>query len=178
MAAAKTIEFVIPLYNEEESFLNFHKSLESTPRPNGYAPRYIYVNDGSTDRTGELLSWPSRRRRRRFLPMRRLSRRQGSKWRAQNLNSFEMDVYPGVPSVLVVSQMDYPGWTAYVDGKPVPITRADYAFPAIFVGPGMHRVRFSFEPWTFKLGLTLTLLAVAVLVTVAALRRIRFRQRR
>jgi hypothetical protein len=41
----------------------------------------------------------------------------------------------------------------------------------------LHRVRFSFEPWTFKLGLTLTVFAVVVLVASTALRGIRFRQR-
>jgi uncharacterized membrane protein YfhO len=73
--------------------------------------------------------------------------------------------------------MDYPGWKAYVDGESVPITRADYAFPAIFVGPGLHRVRFSFEPRTFKLGLTLTVFAVVVVLASTALRGIRFRER-
>jgi len=98
-------------------------------------------------------------------------------WRAQGVNSFEMDVNPVVPSVLVVSQMDYPGWKAYIDGESVPITRADYAFPAIFVGPGLHRVRFSFEPWTFRWGLTISILAVTVvLACVSGLGRIRFRQ--
>jgi dolichol-phosphate mannosyltransferase len=55
MSAAKTIDFVIPLYNEEESLLDFHKGLEATPLPGDYSRRYIYVNDGSTDRTGALL---------------------------------------------------------------------------------------------------------------------------
>jgi hypothetical protein len=99
-------------------------------------------------------------------------------WRTQGVNSFEMDVNPVVPSVLIVSQMDYPGWKAYVDGASVPITRADYAFPAIFVDPGLHRVRFSFEPWTFKLGLTLTVAALVVIAGIVARSlRIRFRQR-
>ena len=55
MSAAKTIDFVVPVFNEEEGLLDFHNSLESTPLPGGHSPRYIYVNDGSTDRTGELL---------------------------------------------------------------------------------------------------------------------------
>jgi uncharacterized membrane protein YfhO len=89
-------------------------------------------------------------------------------WRKQGVNSFEMDVNPVVPSILVVSQTYYPGWKAYVDGASVPITLADYAFPSIFVEPGLHLVRFSFEPWTFKLGLTLTILAVVVIAGIVA----------
>jgi GT2 family glycosyltransferase len=51
----KTIDFVIPLYNEEDGLLGFQKLLEATALPEGYSRRYIFVNDGSTDRTAELL---------------------------------------------------------------------------------------------------------------------------
>src|SRR4051794_7321591 len=50
-----TIDFVIPLYNELEGLSRFHELLETMDLPGGYARRYIYVNDGSSDRTGELL---------------------------------------------------------------------------------------------------------------------------
>src|SRR5438128_2068716 len=50
-----TIDFVIPLYNEEESVLEFHKLLEQTVLPDSHTRRYIYVNDGSTDGTSTTL---------------------------------------------------------------------------------------------------------------------------
>lgn len=49
------IDFVIPLYNEEAGLSGFHKSLDGTALPGGYTRHYIYINDGSTDRTQELL---------------------------------------------------------------------------------------------------------------------------
>jgi hypothetical protein len=87
-------------------------------------------------------------------------------WKNWHVNGFDLEVNANGPSVLVVSQMYYPGWKAYIDDEPVPITRANYAFPAILVSTGSHHVRFSFEPWTFKLGLALTALAVIILCTM------------
>jgi len=88
-------------------------------------------------------------------------------WRSTENDSFELDVTTSDPSVLVISQIDYPGWNADVDGKPAPIVRANYAFPAIFVSAGSHHVRFSFEPDTFKVGLALSVVAVIVLAVLA-----------
>src|SRR5436853_6939407 len=49
------IDFVIPLYNEQESLLAFHALLDETSLPDGYSRRYIYINDGSVDQTPALL---------------------------------------------------------------------------------------------------------------------------
>jgi hypothetical protein len=83
-----------------------------------------------------------------------------TEWTARRVNDFELDVNAFAPSVLVISQIHYPGWKAYIDGSPVPVTRANYAFPAIFISSGPHHVRFSFEPWTFKAGLSITVLTL------------------
>src|SRR5258706_11276159 len=56
MAAMPLIEFVIPLFNEQESLHGFHKLLETTKLPENYARRYIYINDGSTDETPAILN--------------------------------------------------------------------------------------------------------------------------
>jgi len=50
-----SIEFIVPLFNEEESLPGFHKLLDEAAIPDGYERRYIYVDDGSSDRTAELL---------------------------------------------------------------------------------------------------------------------------
>jgi hypothetical protein len=87
-------------------------------------------------------------------------------WTSRQANGFELDVTAGEANILVISQIDYPGWKASVDGHSVAIMRADYAFPAIFISPGAHHVRFSFEPWTFKIGLAMSALAAAIIVVI------------
>ncbi|MBI4279716.1 MAG: YfhO family protein [Armatimonadetes bacterium] len=52
---------------------------------------------------------------------------------------------PG-PAWLVVSDAYYPGWRAQIDGKPVRILRANYAFRAVIVEPGDHEVAFTYWP--------------------------------
>jgi polyisoprenyl-phosphate glycosyltransferase len=49
------IEFVIPLFNESEGLLRFHSQLLEIPLSREYTRRFIYVNDGSTDGTQQIL---------------------------------------------------------------------------------------------------------------------------
>lgn len=51
----QTLDFVIPVFNEEESLEEFHRQLSQTPLPEGFNRRYIYVNDGSIDQTQQIL---------------------------------------------------------------------------------------------------------------------------
>jgi dolichol-phosphate mannosyltransferase len=51
-----TVDFVIPLYNEQAGLIRFHEMLEATSLPEGYERRYIYVNDGSDDQTPVILN--------------------------------------------------------------------------------------------------------------------------
>ena len=49
-------------------------------------------------------------------------------------------------SVVVLHDIFYPGWEAYVDGKRRPILRANLLFRGVEVGPGRHTVEFRFRP--------------------------------
>jgi dolichol-phosphate mannosyltransferase len=49
------IDFIIPLFNEREGLLRFHSQLRGISLLPEYVPRYIYINDGSTDGTQEIL---------------------------------------------------------------------------------------------------------------------------
>ena len=71
------------------------------------------------------------------------------------------DTNNGVPGYLVLVDSYYPGWLAYVDGRRVPILRANYAFRAVEVPAGEHRVEFRYGPWTFYTGLCASLLSLA-----------------
>ena len=63
-------------------------------------------------------------------------------------------------SLLVLSDTYYPGWKAFVDGKETKIYRADYAFRAISLNAGTHRVEFVYDPISFKLGVGVTILGI------------------
>ena len=60
------------------------------------------------------------------------------------------------PGYLVLLDSYYPGWHAYLDGKEVGILRANYAFRAVEVGSGKHRVEFLCRPRSFYAGLGIT----------------------
>jgi polyisoprenyl-phosphate glycosyltransferase len=51
-----TVDFVIPLYNEQAGLIRFHEMLDATSLPLGCERRYIYVNDGSDDETPVILN--------------------------------------------------------------------------------------------------------------------------
>jgi len=62
--------------------------------------------------------------------------------------------------LLVLSDTYYPGWKAFVDGKPEKIYQANYAFRAIPLSAGAHRIKFVYDPASFKLGAGVTLLGI------------------
>jgi len=75
-------------------------------------------------------------------------------------------VSAGDPEILVRGESLTPGWTAYVDGEPVPLQGANILFQGVCVPPGRHRVDLVYNPETFRFGLFLTLAAMAGLTAV------------
>jgi hypothetical protein len=65
------------------------------------------------------------------------------------------------PGHLVLLDSYYPGWVCTVDGRSVPISRANYCFRAVEVPAGRHNVEFRYRPWSFYAGLAATLLSLA-----------------
>ena len=68
---------------------------------------------------------------------------------------------------LLLNELSYPGWNAYLDGQRVRVWRANYLFRAVEVPPGEHEVEFRFEPDSLKLGLALSLPTLALLLATA-----------
>ena len=65
--------------------------------------------------------------------------------------------------ILVASDQYFPGWRAVVDGREERIYRADLALRAVPITVGEHRVKFLYQPWSFRIGLWLSLSGVFML---------------
>ena len=50
------ISVVIPLYNEEESLVELHDRIREVMRINDYSYEIIFVDDGSTDKSWEVIT--------------------------------------------------------------------------------------------------------------------------
>jgi len=68
------------------------------------------------------------------------------------IQTVDLRVRAEAPTWVVVAQANYPAWRAYVDGKNTPIWRANYAFQALEVPEGTHRVQLRFEDRPFRIG--------------------------
>jgi hypothetical protein len=82
------------------------------------------------------------------------------------------------PGFLFLSDQDYPGWEATVNGEGAPIARANYAFRLVRVPAGDSTVVFRYRPFSLRLGkwvsaATVVLLALFFTVRWAAARRSR-----
>jgi hypothetical protein len=79
-----------------------------------------------------------------------------------------LDLAVTVPntSFLVLSESYYPGWRAWLDGKPAPIYRADIAFRGVVVPAGAHCLRMQFRPVILLVSLAISLSAGVVLIAL------------
>lgn len=64
-------------------------------------------------------------------------------------NTLKIRTHASQPSLLMNSDTWYPGWRARIDGKEVPIHRANYMFRGVFVPAGEHTVEFDYWPTRF-----------------------------
>jgi Bacterial membrane protein YfhO len=67
------------------------------------------------------------------------------------------------PAMLVAAQSYFHPWHAYVDGKPTPLWRANYAFQALEIPAGEHDVELLYVDWNFRIGFLLSLITLAIL---------------
>jgi len=73
------------------------------------------------------------------------------------------------PSLLVLSDLFYPGWKATVDGRDVDIERVNYLLRGIPVPAGASTVELRYEPLSYRVGMIVSLVALAGLLAALAL---------
>src|SRR5262249_4791727 len=91
-----------------------------------------------------------------------------AKWAPSGPNASEARVRLTRDAWALVTEGVAPGWHAYVVGGDggegeVPPLRGDFAFRAVPLPAGEHRVRFRYEPFTFRVGLFLAGLGLMAL---------------
>lgn len=70
---------------------------------------------------------------------------------------------------LVLAESWYPGWTASLDGRDVPLVRANINQKAVAIPAGTHRVAFVLRPRSLVRGAIVSALALGCLLAAAAL---------
>lgn len=74
-----------------------------------------------------------------------------------------VDVELEQAGVLVLTDSDYPGWRAELDGEETPILRANGLYRAVAVPPGKHQVVFDYRPASLRWGVAGSLLSALAL---------------
>jgi hypothetical protein len=69
-------------------------------------------------------------------------------------------------SVLFLSDNFTPGWQVKIDNITGKIIKADYSFRAVVLDPGTHIVIFNYLPNSFKIGATISLVSLILLVII------------
>jgi hypothetical protein len=86
-------------------------------------------------------------------------------------NRLQADVTSDGDVYLVLKQAWYPGWRATVDGRRVPIYRADLALQAVAVPAGRHTVIVDYRPASVLVGAAVSVAGLVFLLVVALLAR-------
>jgi uncharacterized membrane protein YfhO len=76
----------------------------------------------------------------------------------------ELETRHPQPGFLVLSEVYYRGWDAWVDGKKTPVERVNYALRGLAVPPGEHRIEFIFRAPTFRNGALYSALGLIALL--------------
>ncbi|MSQ44264.1 MAG: hypothetical protein EXR45_08705 [Chloroflexi bacterium] len=80
-------------------------------------------------------------------------------------NEITVDTSSDRTALLVMTETDYPGWHATIDGQLAPIIRANGLFRSVVVPPGTHVIRFWFAPTSIIVGFGITFLTFFALTT-------------
>jgi hypothetical protein len=86
-------------------------------------------------------------------------------------SEMEIRTQSASPSLLVISDTWYPGWRAWVNGREVPLMRADYALRGVALPAGSHDVRCAYRPrwWWPALTANLSFVMLWLLLLLAPL---------
>ncbi len=76
----------------------------------------------------------------------------------------------GRAGYLMLTDANYAGWKVEVDGRLADIVDGDVLFRAVYLPAGQHEIVFTFAPSSYKAGLMISAITLALLLLTAALR--------
>lgn len=79
-------------------------------------------------------------------------------------NRIKLSAFSKRQKILFLSETYYPGWNVYIDGVREEILRADFAFRAVALSPGYHKVEFVYRPLSVIMGLFMTFFTICVII--------------
>lgn len=80
-----------------------------------------------------------------------------------SLNQVSISADASAPGLLVLTDVFYPGWTAWIDGRESRIYRVNHAVRGVFVPQGHHEILFRYDPVLVKAGAVTSVFMVIVL---------------
>jgi hypothetical protein len=75
-------------------------------------------------------------------------------------NQVEIETSGNDSGFLVLADNFYPGWDVYVNGREETVLRVNYNFRGVALPRGKNRVTFTFDPVSFRIGASLTLITL------------------
>lgn len=84
-----------------------------------------------------------------------------------DFNETEFLVSTTAAGLFVLADQFDPDWTATIDGKPATIHRVDYLMRGVLIEPGVHRIRFRYEPHALRSGVRLSSISLALTLALA-----------
>lgn len=119
----------------------------------------IFLTDEAVNRYNDLAAMMSKLKQ--SISFTRAAVRQN-----YTLNGVWIKARAAQAGTLVLGDVYYPGWRAYVDGKETAVFPAYYLFRGIAVPAGEHEVVFTYQPTHFILGLTVSLVSLLLLSAI------------
>jgi Bacterial membrane protein YfhO len=82
-------------------------------------------------------------------------------------NQIQIKTSTQAPGLLMLSEVYYPAWKAYIDGQPAPVHVGDQLLRSVEIPAGEHTVELRYESWALGAGVVISLVAYVVLVVLA-----------
>lgn len=79
-------------------------------------------------------------------------------------NKIVVQVNLSHPGFLVLSEVWYPGWRAYDNGKEIEVLRTNYVLRSVYLERGDHTIEFVYDPLTFKIGKYVSLITFIIVI--------------